>query len=167
MSQYFDLFNLPATFALDNATLDARYRAVAAQCHPDKFAARSAFEQKQAMMMSTTVNEAYRTLKDPHNRAAYLLQAQGIEADAPEHTQFAPAFLMQQMDWRETLAEARAAADETALNNLAAEIHDAQTALYRRLNTAFADNTPAEAAALVREGRFLNKLQQEIQAALP
>ena len=30
MSQYFDLFNLPATFALDTATLDARYRAVAA-----------------------------------------------------------------------------------------------------------------------------------------
>ena len=167
MSQYFDLFNLPATFALDTAALDARYRAVAAQCHPDKFAARSAFEQKQSMMMATTVNEAYRTLKDPLNRAAYLLQAQGIDADAPEHTRFAPAFLMQQMDWRETLAEARTGADTAALNNLAAEIHDVQTALYRRLDTAFADNHTTEAAALVREGRFLHKLQQEIQAALP
>ena len=57
--------------------------------------------------MSSTINDAYRTLKNPIDRAAYLLKAQGIDADAPEHTSFAPEFLMQQMEWRETLMDAQ------------------------------------------------------------
>lgn len=167
MSQYFDLFQLPTQFALDNAQLERHYRTLAAQCHPDRFAAKSAFEQKQAMMMAATVNEAYRTLKDPLNRAAYLLQEQGINADAPEHTHFAPEFLMQQMEWRETLEDARAEASESALNGLAAEIRAAQTALYQSLADAFSAGQWETAADLVRQGRFLHKLQQEIQAAMP
>lgn len=167
MSQYFDLFQLPTQFALDSDLLARRYRTLATQCHPDKFAAKSAFEQKQAMMMAATVNEAYRTLKDPLNRAAYLLTEQGIDADAPEHTHFAPEFLMQQMEWRETLEDARAEGNEAALSGLAAEIRDAQTALYQSLDNAFATAAWEAAADLVRQGRFLAKLQQEIQAAMP
>lgn len=167
MSQYFDLFDLPARFELDTSLLEQNYRQVAKECHPDKFAAKSSFEQKQAMMMTATINEAYRTLKDPLGRAAYLLMLQGIEADAPEHTQFAPDFLMQQMAWRETLAEAKIQADTTTLDDLAAEIHDAQNALYQTLASAFEAHSLEEAAALVRQGRFLHKLQSEIQAALP
>ena len=79
-NQYFSLFQLPAQFELDSALLNERYRTLAAQCHPDKFAAHSALEQKQAMMMATTINEAYRTLQDPIQRAASLLQAQAIYA---------------------------------------------------------------------------------------
>lgn len=167
MSQYFTLFQLPAQFELDNALLDERYRTLAAQCHPDKFAAHSAFEQKQAMMMATTVNEAYRTLQDPIHRAAYLLQTHNIDADAPEHTQFAPEFLMQQMTWREALADARAENHAPALQQLADEINTAQQDLYQQLSSAFTAQQYETAAQLVRQGRFLAKLQQEIQAALP
>lgn len=167
MSQYFDLFQLPTQFAVNEDQLERHYRTLAAQCHPDKFAARSAFEQKQAMMMAATVNEAYRTLKDPLNRAAYLLKEKDIDADAPEHTHFAPEFLMQQMEWRETLEDARADNNEAALADLATEIHAAQTALYQSLHDAFAAAQWETAADLVRQGRFLYKLQQEIQAAMP
>ena len=90
MNQYFTLFDIPVGFTLDEDTLEIRYRTLAARFHPDRFAAASAFEQKQAVMMSATVNEAYRTLKNPIDRAAYLLKEQGIDADAPEHTSFAP-----------------------------------------------------------------------------
>lgn len=165
MNQYFALFNLPAGFVLDNAVLDERYRRAAAQCHPDKFAAKSAFEQKQAVMMAATLNEAYRILKNPIDRAAYLLREQGVEADAPEHTAFAPEFLMQQMAWREALDQGRGKTD--ALQALQREISDAQQVLYDALETAFANGDDAQAAQLVRQGRFLNKLQQEIHSALP
>lgn len=165
MNPYFDLFRLPARFDVDEAQLTRQYRALAAQCHPDKFAAANAFEQKQAMMLAATVNEAYRVLKNPIDRAAHLLQLQGIEADAPEHTAFAPEFLMQQMAWREALDEGRG--DAAALAVLQNEIADAQHGLYRQLAAAFDAGQHEEAAALVRQGRFLNKLQQEIQAALP
>ena len=166
-NQYFNLFQLPAQFELDNVLLNERYHVLAAQCHPDKFAAHSAFEQKQALMMATTINEAYRTLQDPIQRAAYLLQAHNIDADAPEHTQFAPDFLMQQMEWREALSDACIDKNEQALQLLAQEIGQAQQDLLQQLNDAFAAQQYEIAAQFVRQGRFLSKLQQEIQTVMP
>lgn len=165
MSQYFELFQLPEQFTLDQTQLDQQYRQLAAQCHPDKFATKSAFEQKQAMMMATTINEAYRILSQPLDRAAYLLQQQGIEADAPEHTHFAPEFLMQQMEWREALEDARAEHDEQALADLSATIKAAQTTLEQQLTASFNTHAFETAAEQVRQGRFLVKLQQEISRA--
>ena len=167
MNQYFALFQLPEQFNIDDKQLEQNYRLLAAQCHPDKFAARSTFEQKQAMMMAATVNEAYRILSNPLDRAAYLLKQQGIDADAPEHTHFPAEFLMQQMQWRETLEDARTEADWTTLKELAATIELEQTGLYQQLDAAFIQNQPEKAAELVRQGRFLHRLQSEIQAALP
>ncbi|PIT45920.1 Fe-S protein assembly co-chaperone HscB [Snodgrassella alvi] len=167
MNQYFALFQLPEQFNIDDKQLEQNYRLLAAQCHPDKFAARSTFEQKQAMMMAATVNEAYRILSNPLDRAAYLLQQQNIDADAPEHTHFPANFLMQQMQWRETLEDARTEADAVTLQELDATIQQEQDKLYQELNTAFMQNQLEIAAKLVRQGRFLHKLHTEIQAALP
>ena len=166
MSQYFTLFQLEPQFDIDTDSLEQNYRTLAARFHPDRFASASAFEQKQAVMMSSTVNEAYRTLKNPTDRAAYLLRQQGIDADAPEHTSFAPEFLMQQMEWRETLAEARGGQDQTALPALDKEISDAQQELWRDLREAFRRQQYEDAAQLVRQGRFLDKLNKEISNLL-
>lgn len=167
MNQYFVLFQLPEQFDIDDKQLEQNYRLLAAQCHPDKFAAKSAFEQKQAMMLATTINEAYRILSNPLDRAAYLLQQQNIDADAPEHTHFPADFLIQQIQWRETLEDARAEADAATLHELAATIQQEQNKLNQELITAFTQNQLEKAAELVRLGRFLQKLQTEIQAALP
>ena len=166
MSQYFTLFQLEPQFDIDTDSLEQNYRTLAARFHPDRFASASAFEQKQAVMMSSTVNEAYRTLKNPTDRAAYLLRQQGIDADAPEHTSFAPEFLMQQMEWRETLAEARGGQDQTALSALDKEISGAQQELWRDLREAFRRQQYEDAAQLVRQGRFLDKLKKEISNLL-
>ena len=166
MSQYFTLFQLEPQFDIDTDSLEQNYRTLAARFHPDRFASASAFEQKQAVMMSSTVNEAYRTLKNPTDRAAYLLRQQGIDADAPEHTSFAPEFLMQQMEWRETLAEARGGQDQTALPALDKEISGAQQELWRNLREAFRRQQYEDAAQLVRQGRFLDKLKKEISNLL-
>lgn len=165
MTQYFALFKLEPAFDIDVETLEQTYCSLAARFHPDKYAAASAFEQKQAVMMASAVNEAYRVLKNPTERAAYLLQQHGIEADAPEHTAFAPEFLMQQMEWRETLEEARSNGNTAALTELDEEIATEQQNLQQQLHTAFSRQNHDEAAALVRQSRFLDKLRQEIQAA--
>lgn len=166
MSQYFTLFQLEPQFDIDTDSLEQNYRTLAARFHPDRFASASAFEQKQAVMMSSTVNDAYRTLKNPTDRAAYLLRQQGIDADSPEHTSFAPEFLMQQMEWRETLAEARGGQDQTALPALDKEISGAQQELWRDLREAFRRQQYEDAAQLVRQGRFLDKLKKEISNLL-
>ena len=167
MTQYFELFQLPPAFDIDNETIEQTYRLLAARFHPDKFAAASSFEQKQAVMMAATLNDAYRTLISPIDRAAYLLKSQGMDADAPEHTGFAPEFLMQQMEWREALEDGRSAGNEAALLKLDKEIAAEQQNLFADLGRAFASQQAEEAGQLVRQGRFLNKLRQEIKAALP
>lgn len=165
MSQYFQLFNLPEQFPLDTQALEQRYRALTAQFHPDKYTTANPFEQKQALMMSATLNQAYTTLKSPIDRAAHLLQQHNIHPDDPHNTQIDPEFLMQQMQWRETLAQAQAEQDRTALQDLQNEITQAQTALYQQLEHAFAQQDYPAAGDLVRQGRFLNKLHSEIQNA--
>ena len=166
MSQYFTLFQLEPAFDIDAGNLEQTYRALAARFHPDKFASASAFEQKQAVMMSSAINDAYRTLKNPIDRAAYLLKTLGIDADAPEHTSFAPDFLMQQMEWRETLMEARAESDLKTLENLNDEIRAEQEKLFCDLKQSFASQDYDTAAQQVRQGRFLDKLRNEISSAL-
>ena len=166
MSQYFTLFQLEPAFDIDAEHLEQTYRALAARFHPDKFASASAFEQKQAVMMSSTINDAYRTLRNPIDRAAYLLKTLGIDADAPEHTSFAPDFLMQQMEWRETLMEARAESDLKTLENLNDEIRAEQEKLFCDLKQSFARQDYDTAAQQVRQGRFLDKLRNEISSAL-
>lgn len=166
MHSYFQLFNLPEQFNLDLAKLEQQYHQLNIRFHPDKTATASSFEQKQAIMMAATINQAYQTLQNPLDRAAYLLQQQGINADAPEHTHFAPEFLMQQMQWREQLNDAKIAQNTSTLHALAQEIQAEQHTLYQHLANAFEQQQLQAAANLVRQGRFLAKLQQEIQAAL-
>ena len=166
MSQYFNLFQLEPSFNIDTEALEQTYRALAAQFHPDKFASASAFEQKQAVMMSSTINDAYRTLKSPIDRAAYLLKSQNIDADAPEHTSFSPEFLMQQMEWRETLMDAQMEQNHDAIRALDQEIQAVQSNLYQDLQQAFEQQDYESAAQWVRHGRFLNKLRNEIASIL-
>ena len=166
MSQYFNLFQLEPSFNIDTEALEQSYRALAARFHPDKFASASAFEQKQAVMMSSTINDAYRTLKNPIDRAAYLLKSQNIDADAPEHTSFSPEFLMQQMEWRETLMDAQIEQNHDAIRALDQEIQEVQSSLFQDLQQAFEQQDYESAAQWVRHGRFLNKLRKEIASIL-
>lgn len=166
MSQYFNLFQLEPSFNIDTEALEQTYRTLAARFHPDKFASASAFEQKQAVMMSSTINDAYRTLKSPIDRAAYLLKSQNIDADAPEHTSFSPEFLMQQMEWRETLMDAQMEQNHDAIRALDQEIQEVQSNLYQDLQQAFEQQDYESAAQWVRHGRFLNKLRNEIASIL-
>lgn len=163
---HFSLFGLPVAFDLDAATLSATYLKLAAACHPDKFAGASAFEQRQSLMMASTVNEAYRTLQQPLDRASYLLSLHDIDADDPLHTQFEPEFLMQQMSWREALEDAQQAQDVPALLALADDVQDELSDLLTTLSTTFQKEDYNGAATLVRQGRFMDKLTQQVHQTL-
>lgn len=161
MTDYFQLFSLPTQFLVDETKLVKNYHTLLAENHPDKFASLSAFEQKQAMMMATTINDAYYILKNPLDRAAYLLKDKGIDADDPTKTQFSEAFLWQQMQWREALDEVDTT-DNTALSSLLTEVQAAYRQILDDLNNAFEKEDFIQAASTVGEGRFVQKLQQQI-----
>jgi molecular chaperone HscB len=115
----FELFAVPATFAQDRVTLDARWKELQREVHPDRFAAQGAAAQRIAMQWSVRINEAYQRLKDPVRRAAYLCELNGVPIDAENNTAMPPDFLMQQMAWRETLEEAD---DAAAIEKLHVEV---------------------------------------------
>ncbi len=102
----FTLFELPRRFAQTAADIESRWKDLLRQAHPDRFAAQGAAAQRVAMQWSVRINEAHQRLKDPLKRAAYLCELQGAPIQAENNTAMPPAFLMQQMGWREALDEA-------------------------------------------------------------
>jgi molecular chaperone HscB len=160
---HFALFGLPQAYALDRNQLDAAYRELQNTVHPDRFAAQPEAEQRVAMQWATQVNEAYQTLKHPVSRGVYLLKLQGIEALDASDTRMAPAFLMQQMEWREAIEEARAGKRADALDALSDDLR----ATYRRIETQLGDLIDAAkdyegAREAVRQLRFMDKLIAEV-----
>lgn len=104
-ASYFELFGLEPEFDVDHALLSERFRRIQAQVHPDRHAAGTPQEQRLAMQYSTFANDAYQCLKSPLRRAAYLLEMVGEGRDFDNYTLSDGAFLMQQMELRESLAE--------------------------------------------------------------
>ena len=87
--------------------LDARWKELQREAHPDKFAAQGGAAQRLAMQWSVRINEAYRRMKDPLKRASYLCELHGAPIQAETNTAMPADFLMQQMQWREALDDAQ------------------------------------------------------------
>ncbi|HEX8839074.1 MAG TPA: Fe-S protein assembly co-chaperone HscB, partial [Sphingomicrobium sp.] len=102
----FALFGVPERFAQDRAVIDARWKDLQREAHPDRFAAQGAAAQRVAMQWSVRINEAYKRLKDPLRRAAYLCELRGAPINAENNTAMPTKFLIEQMAWRESLEEA-------------------------------------------------------------
>ncbi len=117
----FELFGIPTQFAQDRTKIDARWKELQREAHPDKFAAQGAAAQRVAMQWSVRINEAYQRLKDPLKRASYLCELHGAPINAENNTAMPVEFLMQQMEWREALDDAKTAVamEEIALKSRA------------------------------------------------
>ena len=78
---YFSIFDLPQKLTLDTAQLERDYYRLSRKLHPDLFARKSAEEQAWSLRQSSLLNDAYRTLKDPIARTAYLLKLEGVRLE--------------------------------------------------------------------------------------
>ena len=164
---HFELLGLPVGYAVDPARLDRGYRDLQSQVHPDRFAASTETERRIAMQWATRANEAYRTLRDPLERARYLLHLKGFDTGEETNTSMPPDFLMQQMEWREAAAGARGERDLEALRSLRTQLTGARGEMLRQLERALDKDANFEAGcSLVRKLRFLEKLDEEIDDAL-
>src|SRR3990167_5160923 len=160
----FTLLGLPKAFQLDRAQLDAAWKALQAQVHPDRFAAEGAASQRIAMQWAVRVNEAHQRLKDPLKRAAYLCELAGVPVQSESNTAMPGDFLMQQMQWREALEDA-GSADE--VQTLADEVSTQRKARLARVTQLLdVDGNAAQAAQEVRALMFIDRLTDEIDARL-
>ena len=160
----FELFGVPERFDQDRATLDARWKDLQREAHPDRFAAQGAAAQRVALQWSVRINEAYQRLKDPLKRAAYLCELRGAPIRAEDNTAMPAAFLMQQMEWREALDDAR---DEQALDALNDQLQATRRSTLADIARMLdADANPAQAAQQVRALMFVERFAEELHTRL-
>jgi molecular chaperone HscB len=134
--------------------------------HPDRFASAGDAERRASMQWTTRVNEAYRTLRSPVQRARYLLELEGVDVAFETNTAMPPDFLMRQMELREALEAAGDARDADALDALRASLRADKLELERALAEAIdARGDLTGAAGLTRKLMFLDKLDAEIDLA--
>jgi molecular chaperone HscB len=156
----FTLLALPQQYSQDPAQLQTRWKAALTTAHPDRYAQAGAAGQRLAMQWSVRLNEAYQRLKHPLKRAEYLCALRGVKVDAERNTAMPAAFLMQQMEWREALDDAKTdAAKETIRSELIAQVAQYDAQITRALDE---DNLPEHAAQLVRAWMFVDKLLKSL-----
>jgi molecular chaperone HscB len=164
---YFELFGLAPAFRIDAAGLDRAYRQLQTEVHPDRFAGGSDADKRLALQSSAHVNEAYRTLKNPVQRAQYLLRLHGIDAVSEPDTALPLEFLERQFERREKAADAQAAGNIPALSALLADARAEGRALEDLLaNVLDGERAYAVARVQVRELTFLSKLADDLDGML-
>jgi len=163
-SDDFELFGLPRRFALERRELDERWRAVQAQVHPDRFAVEGAAAQRVAMQWAVRVNEAYRRLKDPVERATLLCHLAGVTIDRHDNAAMPREFLMQQMQWREALEEA---ADVAAVRALQGDVDQRRRRLLDDLRADLDERAdPVAASERVRSLMFVDRFVDDLHRRL-
>ena len=164
---YFALLGLPRRQALDVDELERLYRTVQADVHPDKHAQGGDSARRLAMQWATKVNEAYQTLRNPLLRARYLLQLLGHDVRLESNTAMPAEFLVQQLEQREAVAEARRAGDIDGLERMHRRMKQEMAAQYDAMQEALdVGNDPRRAGEIVRQLMFREKLLQEVDEAL-
>ena len=160
---HFELFGLTPAYALDPEHLDRAYRDIQSKVHPDRFAQAGDAERRAAMQMTTQVNEAYRILKTPVQRAKYLLELNGVDAGFETNTAMPREFLVEQMELRERLEEAKNGSDLDLISReLAVERREIENQIQEKCDRK---HDFVAAKDLVRKLMFLQRLGEEIDAA--
>ena len=163
-SNDFELFGLVVRFEQDSADIDARWKDLQREAHPDRFAAQGAAAQRVAMQWSVRINEAYRRLKDPLKRAAYLCELNGAPVNAEDNTAMPAAFLMQQMEWREALDDAN---DVSELDQQTLQVRSARRETLKECARLL--DSAHDYAAAVREVRslmFIERFASDVEATM-
>jgi len=164
---YFQLFDLPEQFELDLTELGSRYLALQKRFHPDNFAAGSERDRLLSVQQTANINDAYHSLKQPLLRAEHLLALRGLKISNEQRSFTEPAFLMQQMELREQLADVREQADpEQAIADIEQQLIQQRKVLQNALHQALSARSTEQdqlAAELVRKLKFFYKLQQELE----
>ena len=167
---YFSLLGLPRQFVIDPADLERRFRELSRSLHPDRFARAEARERRLSLERATRLNDAFRYLKDWRLRAAYLLKLAGTDVFAEGKTFADPAFLEEQLEWREAMALATADRDIRRLGGIAAAARDRLGALQAEVARRFEQEhwyseLVVEIARLLSRARYYDNIIADAERA--
>lgn len=135
------------------------------QYHPDRFASSTDTDRRRAVQVAAHINDAHQTLDSSLKRAEYCLQLAGLSTDSETDAKMEPAFLMQQMELRETLEDVPSASDPyQALDSARDDIADQIQSMQSKVSHLISDENFEQAREYVRRWQFLEKLAQEVDS---
>jgi len=143
---HFEVLGLPRAYHLDAEDLERRYLALQKETHPDRFAKALPRERMEAVVRNTELNDAYKILKNDIRRAEYLLKLEGIDIgeERPQSTTGAtkqlvvdPKLLIEIMELREALAEARSDEDEAKVDELTKDVAGRRAAAMKAIDEGY------------------------------
>ena len=175
----FDTLGIAPAFDLDLKAVEKQYRELARVLHPDRHVTGSPADRRLSLGKAVEVNEAWRLVRDPIRRAEALLRRYGAHLEEGKEPKAAPEFLMEMMEQREALAEARARGERAAVERLGGAIRAREKEVTARIGAAFAALSGGAAvggvatgggarldaiAALLGELRYYRRFLDEVSA---
>lgn len=160
----FGLLGLPAQFDLDPKTIEQAFHDRSKELHPDRYASAPAAERVAVLSKSRALNDAYKTLKSPVGRAEYLLVRAGVSIGDNERLD--PTFLMEILELREELAQARVAKRTSEIEKLCAEMKAKRKKSVDALTPLFEANDLAAIKEQLILLRYINRYLEECDSAL-
>lgn len=133
MSDYFAFMGFPRELTLDEGKLQQKYYELSRQYHPDFHTQGDEQARQQSLEQSSILNQAYRTLRDPYERARYLLDLEWPDLPDAEKKRIPPTLLMEVMEMQEKVAEAQFADDPAVKQKLNDELLDIEARLKAKM----------------------------------
>ena len=167
----FAVLGLPRRFGIDLKVAEARHLELSKALHPDKYAGAGAGERRLALSRAVEVNEAWRALRDPIKRAEAVLRLSGLENEIGETREPKPtgAFLMEVMEARERLDDAKSARDANAVASVVQEartqFRETESELARAIDEADSKEKLREAIPVLGRLRYAARFLDEARNA--
>ena len=158
---YFSLFQLEATFCIDQDRLRGNYQTLIKKFHPDQYMGLPEVDQRVAAQSCADINNGFRVLSNEILRAEYLLKMSGVDLRHAEKEGVGSNFLMVQIALRERL-DAISADNHSLLDPLRVDVKK----LYDQSRDTFVRATLqadwAEASVSWLEMCYSDKLLSEV-----
>ncbi|MDB5013028.1 MAG: Fe-S protein assembly co-chaperone HscB [Daejeonella sp.] len=129
---YFELYNLPVSFHVDEVQVKKKFYELSKKFHPDFHINESDEKQAEILELSTENNKAYQVLSNPLKRIEYVLQLNNLMAEGDKY-QLPQDFLMDMMEVNEALMELEFDEDPIALENIRNDISAIEKGLFDEL----------------------------------
>ncbi len=165
-ADYFTLFGLPLDYSIDRTRLSDHYRQLQQQYHPDRFANAPEQERRLSLQMASRVNEGNRVLRDPIERARYLLEQSGVDLGTDGETLRDGAFLMEQMELRETLEAVQQESDPVAALEQFVEQMEGRIREQGELFAALWQQDGEQAKQVTQRMQFFHRLAHQAESMI-
>ncbi len=166
---YFEALGLSPRLSIDLSDLERRFYSRSRELHPDRFARAPKAEQVRALELSSVLNDAYRTLRDPVERAEYVLKHEGFDI-GEQRSKDVPAELLEEVfELNMALEESDTAQIESAGKRFSAMMVEIDAELQTRFAAFDADQNRShlqQIRGILNRRRYIENLVRDVRQHL-